>query len=1087
MLTSRSGIIRISGREFTVTQAAADCLYGISPAGQTNNSTVQTGVVVVATFSDCDWAVQNTNTWIRFTSATNGTGSASIYYTVTNNPSSVGRTGVVMIANQMFTLVQDGAPCSFTLTPPSVTYGFPGQTNSISIATLTGCVWTASSPDSWIGFQGLTRGTNSGTVTYTVASNATSLTRTGAVNISGQPFSIVQSGVPCVVTLNPTNRAHSYFATTTVFLVTAPNGCGWNATTTNNWITFPNGSSGAGIATVTYALDANPLPFGRTGVVEVVGKIFTVTQPPAPCSYRLNVTNVTESANGSQIESVYLTTLAACPWTIINTNTWLVAGDSNGETNGIGSGDIYYLVDPNNSGLSRTGYVRIQDQVLTIRQLGLPCTLSLSTNTLTYGPVGATNAITINGAAGCPWTVYNTNNWITFPNGTNYSGGGALTYWVSANSLAVDRTAIMTVAGQTFTVNQLGITCTYSNFPSSATNTSGNVTGLVSVVTSGGCTWVVVNTNGWIAIKSGAAGTNGGLVRYTVQENRSPSARSAYLTVAGNPFLVTQLGSPCSYTLSATGRLHGSLPETGQVTVLTDVECGWSVINAPSWIHFTSATNGVGTAAISYSLDGNTGFGDRTGTFTVGDQVYTITQLGAACNYAFLTNGAMHGALVETGTVYVTMPMGCVYSVEETNTWITILSNSISTNSGTIKYSVTNNTSGAQRIGFIMVGSQAFAVTQATVFCTFTVVPTNVLHGFEAETGLISVNTSNPCPWSVLETNTWITINGGTNYTGSNNVSYSLTPNPSSLSRTGLLTVAGRLVAIRQAGLVCSYAVTPTNQSHGFLSTTGQVTLTSPTLCSWNVIKSNSWITMLTPTNNNVGPGTVQYSLVRNESATPRTSVLMIGGKPLTVTQNGAPFLIASNKTLSCTTAWNFDPPVTAGNCGAPGSTVFVVSTTTNFGCGGTYIATRVWNATDACGNQVFATQAVAVVSAPPVMFCAPNKTVECNSGWTFDLPSAVEFCGGTNVTIRVPIADTVTTNGMCGNTKIITRTWEAVDSCSRTARAARLFSWWIRRRPRRTVRPTRPSNAAARGLSICPRPPMVAAAPMCSFGPSVR
>ncbi len=864
MLTSRTGIVRISGREFTVTQAAADCLYGISPTSVTNNSTVQNGVVVVATFSDCDWTVQNTNTWIRFTSATNGTGSASIQYTVTNNPSSVGRTGVVIIANQAFTLVQNGAPCSFTLTPPNATYVFTGQTNNISIATLTGCVWTASSPDSWIGFQGPTSGTINGSVIYTVASNATSLTRTGTVYISSQPFSIVQSGVPCTVTLNPTNRPHTYIATTSVFLVTAPVGCSWNATSTNSWITFPNGSSGSGIASVNYTLEANSLPVGRTGVVEVLGKILTVTQPPGPCLYRLDVTNATENATDSHIKFINLTNLTGCAWTIVNTNTWLAVGTFDGETNGVGSAPLFYLLEPNNSGIARTGNVRIADQILTIRQLGLPCNFSLSANNLTHGSVGATNAITVNGPAGCPWTVYNTNSWITFPSGTNYSGGRSLTYWVSANSKFLDRTGTVTVAGQTFTVIQLGITCAYSISPSGATNTSGNVTGLVSVATSGDCTWEVVNTNGWIAIKSGAAGTNGGLVRYTVQANSSPTIRSAYLTVAGIPFLVTQLGSPCTYTLSSTGRLHGSLSDTGQVTVLTDDECGWDVINASPWIHFTSATNGIGTAPISYLLDANTSFGDRTGTFTVGDQIYTITQLGAACNYVFLTNGAMHGALVETGMVYVTMPAGCVYTIGETNTWITILSNTISTNNGTIKYSVTTNTSGAQRIGYISVGSQAFTVTQATVFCSFSVAPTNVLHGFEAETGLISVNTSNPCPWVVLKTNTWITINGGTtNFTGSNSVSYSLAANPSPLARTGSVMVAGKPVTIRQAGLVCSYDVSPANQSHGFLSTTGQVTLSSPTLCSWNVSKSNSWITILTPINNNVGPATVRYSLLQ--------------------------------------------------------------------------------------------------------------------------------------------------------------------------------------------------------------------------------
>ncbi len=1026
MLTSRSGTLRISGQEFTVTQAAATCLYGISPASQTNSFTVQTGVVVLATFSGCNWTVQNTHPWITIT-PTNGVGSANIYYTLTHNPSSLSRTGVLTIANQAFTLVQSGAPCSFALTPPSSLFGFAAQTSSLVVTTLTGCRWTVSNTNSWIGFLGATNFTNNGNVSYFVTSNATALTRSGFIGVGDQWFGVTQSGVSCSITLTPTNSTAHYRGVTNIFSVASPLGCAWTAAPSNNWITIQSGANGSGTGTVTYVVSPNPASFARTGFVAVANKIFTITQPAAPCTYAISPTNTLFTAN-DEVGTVDLFAPIGCPWTMVNTNPWV---EFLFDTNGFGDATLYYLV-AGNSGAARTALVQIAGQTLTIRQLGFPCTFALSAQNVTHSAAPITNSITVNTLAGCTWTVSNTNNWISFPSGTNYSGGGPLTYAITANPLALDRTGTVVVAGQVFTVNQLGITCGYTNSPTSATLTSGNVTGLVSVASSGGCTWVVLNTNGWIAIKSGVAGTNNGLVRFTVQANPSPSVRSAYLTVAGQPFLVTQLGSPCAYTLSSTGRLHGSLSETGQVTILTDAECSWTVQNANPWISITSSTNGIGTAAISYSVDANPGFGDRTGTFTIADQVYTITQLGAACTYTLLTNGAFHGALVETGTVRVTMPLGCTYVLSETNTWITILSNNVGSNSGTINYTVANNVSGAQRVGYIFVGSQPFSVTQATVFCTFAVAPTNVLHGFEAETGLISITTSNPCPWTVLETNSWITINGPTNYTGSTNLSYSLTANPSSLARTGLVTVAGRLVTIRQAGLVCSYTVTPANRAHGFLATTNTVTLTSPTLCSWNVIKSNSWITILTPTNNNVGPATVTYSLQRNNSATPRSSVVTIGGQPFNITQNGAPFLIASNKTKFCYEAWDFDLPVTSGSCGTPGATITILSTTTNLACGPTYVATRIWNATDACSNQVFATQVVTVVTAPPLMFCEPNKSAECGMPWTFDPPLALELCTGNELSIRV-VSTITTTNGMCSGF-IATRTWEATDSCGNIA-----------------------------------------------------
>ncbi len=56
---------------------------------------------------------------------------------------------------------------------------------------------------------------------------------------------------------------------------------------------------------------------------------------------------------------------------------------------------------------------------------------------------------------------------------------------------------------------------------------------------------------------------------------------------------------------------------------------------------------------------------------------------------------------------------------------------------------------------------------------------------------------------------------------------------------------------------------------------------------------------------------------------------------------------------------------------------------------------------------------------------CPTNKTVHCGDDWSFDTPTAVSACGGTNVTVTV--LSTVTT-GTC--TQLVTRTWLAIDAC---------------------------------------------------------
>ena len=59
---------------------------------------------------------------------------------------------------------------------------------------------------------------------------------------------------------------------------------------------------------------------------------------------------------------------------------------------------------------------------------------------------------------------------------------------------------------------------------------------------------------------------------------------------------------------------------------------------------------------------------------------------------------------------------------------------------------------------------------------------------------------------------------------------------------------------------------------------------------------------------------------------------------------------------------------------------------------------------------------------------CLPDKTVECGTPWTFDLPTVSDDCCGTNITLTY----TDSTNGTCPMR--ITRTWTATDCCTNTA-----------------------------------------------------
>jgi hypothetical protein len=100
------------------------------------------------------------------------------------------------------------------------------------------------------------------------------------------------------------------------------------------------------------------------------------------------------------------------------------------------------------------------------------------------------------------------------------------------------------------------------------------------------------------------------------------------------------------------------------------------------------------------------------------------------------------------------------------------------------------------------------------------------------------------------------------------------------------------------------------------------------------------------------------------------------------------------------------------------------MSTITNGQCPEFII--RTWVASDCCSNSSFCSQMVTVVDTiPPTLTCATNKTVQCGTPWTFDLPIATDNCCTNPV---VDIVGTVTNGSPCDYT--ISRTWVAIDCC---------------------------------------------------------
>ncbi|HEX8128563.1 MAG TPA: BACON domain-containing carbohydrate-binding protein, partial [Pyrinomonadaceae bacterium] len=87
-----------------------------------------------------------------------------------------------------------GGTCTFSISPTSASVAAAGGTGSVSVTAGAGCNWTAASNAAFITITAGASGTGSGTVSYSVAANTTTASRTGTLTIAGQTFTVTQSG-----------------------------------------------------------------------------------------------------------------------------------------------------------------------------------------------------------------------------------------------------------------------------------------------------------------------------------------------------------------------------------------------------------------------------------------------------------------------------------------------------------------------------------------------------------------------------------------------------------------------------------------------------------------------------------------------------------------------------------------------------------------------------------------------------------------------------------------------------------------------------------------------------------------------------
>ena len=184
---------------------------------------------------------------------------------------------------------------------------------------------------------------------------------------------------------------------------------------------------------------------------------------------------------------------------------------------------------------------------------------------------------------------------------------------------------------------------------------------------------------------------------------------------------------------------------------------------------------------------------------------------------------------------------------------------------------------------------------------------------------------------------------------------------------------------------------------------------------------TNYTLTLATATNG-VCPQVITYSWQVVDCAGSTASCT----QSVTVVDTTPPVLTcASNKTVQCGDAWDFDPPTAVDACCGTNVTISIVNTATN-GCQ----ATRTWLAKDCCTNSINCSQTVTIIdTTPPAITCPSNILVlTCSTNvavtWT---NTATDNCSSVTITSTPPSGSlfnrdttntvTATATDACGNT----------------------------------------------------------------------
>jgi hypothetical protein len=449
--SSRTLVAVVDGQPFTYTQAScatASCTYAAIPTQDSNTSCAAgDGSFAVLVTGGCEIHPASDSPWLTITPSCS-TCSTVVYHKAANDTNAT-RVGHITVGTCTYTVTQDACPsptCKLDVTPTHADFPCTGGSSSVAVTSnRAGCPWNMTTNSSFIHFTGITSGTDSASVPYSVDSNNTGASRTATIAGAGQTVTITQPA--CVVPPTSCTQSSDTPAQTVTETVSCPFGGTQSASITvqgHGSATASNCSDALAQAQANAQADLN----NKVAQAHTDAKAQAQAKCPS-CSYTVTPTT---SGITCAVSNGGIDVSASCSWTAHSNDAFVTITSG---ASGSGNGRIEFTVAANNTGSARTGSITLVGEGGITKTTSIPqpacvvasCDYKVPSDLpTTFSAAGTGNAgIDVSATPGCSWSASANVGWIGITQGSG-TGNGRIEFTVAGNGGAA-RSGVITLTG----------------------------------------------------------------------------------------------------------------------------------------------------------------------------------------------------------------------------------------------------------------------------------------------------------------------------------------------------------------------------------------------------------------------------------------------------------------------------------------------------------------------------------------------------------------------------------------------------------------------------------------------------------------